>query len=55
MSWFHIPPALSCGNETAFDEAKPMFEIAQLACPRGEGSGPCVENRYSWMERGDLS
>lgn len=32
MSWLHIPPALSCGNETAFDEAKPMFEIAQLGC-----------------------
>lgn len=44
MSWLHIPPALSCGNETAFDGAKPMFEIAQLGCACGEGSGACAEN-----------
>lgn len=50
MSWLHIPPALSCGNETAFDEAKPTFEIAQLGCACGRGSGACTENYYSWME-----
>lgn len=44
MSCLHIPAALSCGNETAFDGAKPMFEIAQLGCACGEGSGACAEN-----------
>lgn len=44
MSWLHISPALSCGNETAFDGAKPMFETAQLGCACGEGSGACAEN-----------
>lgn len=29
-----------------------MFEIAQLGCARGEGSGACPENCYSWMEKG---
>lgn len=29
-----------------------MFEIAQLGCARGEGSGACTENRYSWTEKG---
>lgn len=47
MSWLHSPPSLSCGNETAFDEAKPMLEIAQLGCVHGEGSGACTETRDS--------
>lgn len=34
MSWLHLPPALSCGNEAAFDEAKPVFDIAWLGCAR---------------------
>lgn len=50
MSWLYIPPSLSCGNETAFDEAKLTFEIAQLGCVCGEGSGACMENWYGWMD-----
>lgn len=40
MSWLHVSPALSCGN----DGAKPMFQITQLGCACGEGSGACAEN-----------
>lgn len=54
MSWLHIPPSLSCGNETAFDEAKPTFEIAQLGCTCGKGSGACMENWHGWMDSAPL-
>jgi len=29
-----------------------MFQIAQMGCACGEGSGACAKNCYSWMEKG---